>query len=343
MFSVSDYRTPNHWQRIHTIDMHTGGEPLRVILEGFPKPVGNNVLEYRQYFKQHQDHLRTALMFEPRGHADMYGVIITPSKTADFGAVFIHNEGYSTMCGHATIALGKLAVESGWVAVTEPETRLTIEAPCGLLNVRVEVANGEVGGVSFENVPSFVVALDEEVFVEGIGAVRYDLAYGGAFYAYVQAGDFGLECTPTYAQQFIDLGRRIKESVINQKSNIVHPEEQDLSFLYGTIFIGPGKAAGTHSSNVCIFADGELDRSPTGSGVSGRLAIHHRRGEVEVGDDIRIESILGSYFDCQVLAQADFHGYSSVRPEVTGTAHITGVNELIIDPSDPLKHGFLVR
>ncbi|MEL7003217.1 MAG: proline racemase family protein, partial [Bacteroidota bacterium] len=235
MFTTSSYTIPENWLSIKTIDMHTCGEPLRVILDGFPKLEGDNVLDYRRFIKANYDHLRTALMFEPRGHADMYGVVVTPSREADFGVVFLHNEGYSTMCGHATLAIAKLAVEAGWVKKVEPMTEIKIEAPCGMLKAFVTISNSEVEKVRFHNVPSFVVDLDQEIEVSGLGKVQYDLAYGGAFYVYVDAKSVGLECSPSQYRSLIEKGMDIKRAVMEQRQ-IVHPLEEDLSFLYGTIF-----------------------------------------------------------------------------------------------------------
>lgn len=340
MFSTSSYQTPKDWLSIKTIDMHTGGEPLRVILDGFPELQGESVLDYRRYIKENYDHLRTSLMFEPRGHADMYGVVITPSKVADFGVVFLHNEGYSTMCGHATIAIAKLAVEAGWVEKREPETEMLIEAPCGILKAFVKVSGGQVKSMRFHNVPSFVVDLDQEVDVPGLGKVTYDLAYGGAYYAYVDAKSVGLECNPEYYRPLIEKGMDIKRAVMNQRK-IVHPLEEDLSFLYGTIFTENSSSA--HSRNVCIFAEGEVDRSPTGSGVSARLAIEHARGKLALNEQITIESILGTTFNCKAIEQVDYEGITAVIPEVEGTAHVIGINTFVIDPNDSLKDGFILR
>ncbi len=342
-YNAASYNIPKDWISIKTIDMHTGGEPLRVILDGFPEIEGEGVLDYRNFIKNNCDYLRTALMFEPRGHADMYGVVVTPSKVADFGVVFMHNEGYSTMCGHATIAIAKLAVEAGWVEVSDPETRILIEAPCGVLTAYASVTNRRVEHVRFLNVPSFVVALDETVEVPGLGNVTYDLAYGGAYYAFVNADELGIPCIPYHYQKLITRGMDIKHAVMKNSDKIVHPLEKDLSFLYGTIFIGDPVSPGVDSRNVCIFAEGEVDRSPTGSGVSARVAIHHKRGELAVGETMKIESILGTTFDCKIYKVVNYEGIEAVIPEVQGTAYVTGKNEFTIDPDDPLQKGFLFK
>jgi len=341
---MADWTPPNDWLKITTIDAHTGGEPFRVITGGWPELPGDTILERRRYAKEKLDHLRTALMFEPRGHADMYGCIITPPVTpgADIGILFMHNEGFSTMCGHGIIGITKVALETGLLPLTAPETTIKIDTPAGLVTAHARVADGRVESVYFHNVPSFVLALDETVEVPGLGSVRYDLAFGGAFYAYVQAGSVGLTCTPEDYGALIETGRAIKQAIMTNRP-IPHPFEADLSFLYGTIFIGPPLGEGAHSRNVCVFAEGEVDRSPTGTGVSGRLAIHHARGELGLNQPIIIESIIGSRFTGRVIATTPFGPHPAITPEVEGVAHITGRHEFLIDPTDPLRAGFMLR
>lgn len=338
MKQLSNWRPPQHWIRITTIDMHTGGEPLRVIIDGLPPIDGRNVLEKRRYFRDHYDHLRRGLMWEPRGHADMYGAVITPSTDADFDVFFLHNEGYSTMCGHAIIALAKLAVETNLVSKNE----ITFNVPAGRILARAVVSEGHVIETSFRNVPSFLYLRDEQVEVDGIGPVRFDVAYGGAFYAFVNAEEVALELVPQNASRLIDYGRRIKHAVM-ARFEITHPMEPDLSFLYGTIFTGPAHDPAHHSRNVCIFADGELDRSPTGSGVSARAALHFAKGELRRNERVTIESILSSTMSVKVVEQTKFAQYDAVIPEVSGTASITGRNEFYFDPNDPYSNGFILR
>jgi trans-L-3-hydroxyproline dehydratase len=335
---------PEGWQKITTLDAHTAGEPFRVITGGYPELPGDTILARRRYAMEHLDHLRTALMWEPRGHADMYGCIVTPPVTpgADMGILFMHNEGYSTMCGHGIIAIAKVALETGLLPMAEPETRIVIDSPAGLVTAYARVEGGQVSRVRFYNVPSFVVALDETADVPGLGQVRYDLAFGGAFYAYVQAADVGLSCTPADFRAIIDKGTAIKQVVMASRP-ITHPFEEDLGLLYGTIFIEPPRGEGAHSRNVCVFAEGEVDRCPTGTGVSGRLAIHHARGEVAVDQSIVVESILGTRFKGRIVETTTFGPYAAVVPEIEGTAHITGRHEFLIDPQDPLREGFILR
>ncbi len=339
------FEPPDHWLKIKTIDMHTGGEPLRVIIDGFPKLDGSSILEYRNFIKKKYDHLRLALMHEPRGHADMYGCILLPpnDEDGDFGILFLHNEGYSTMCGHAIIAISTLAVEMNWVEVTSPETHIKIDAPCGRINSFVKIKDGKVESVYFHCVPSFVIALDQEVEVKGLGKVTYDLAYGGAFYAYVDADKLGIPLIPENYNLLLKHGMDIKLAVMKTNDQINHPFETDLSFLYGTIFIGGSISEGLDSRNVCIFAEGEVDRSPTGSGVSGRMAIHSLRDEIKIGETMTIESITGSVFKGSIIREEKYGSFDAVIPQVEGTAHITGQHEFLIDPDDPFKFGFLLR
>lgn len=344
----TQFSPPQDWLQIKTIDMHTGGEPLRVIVDGFPELKGDSVLAYRRYCKEHYDQLRTALMFEPRGHADMYGCILLPPNDSegDFGILFLHNEGYSTMCGHAIIAISTLAIEMNWVDVREGDNVLKIDAPCGRITSYVSVQDGKVTNVRFHCVPSFVVALDKTVEVEGLGTVTYDLAYGGAFYAYVDLAKnkFDFDLSPASYRALISKGMDIKHAVMKADKDILHPFEDDLSFLYGTIFIdNTAQPSGADSRNVCIFAEGEVDRCPTGSGVSGRMAIHKKRKEIDFGETMTIESITGSIFSGSVISEEDYGGYKAVTPQVEGTAHITGMHTFVIDPKDPMKDGFILR
>ena len=290
---------------IWALDTHTAGEPLRIILDGAPAPEGANGLERRRNAGGAWDRYRRILMYEPRGHADMYGAVIVPpvTKGALFGVLFMHNEGYSTMCGHAIIALARVAVDLGWTPPVEPITTVAIDTPAGLVTAYARVERGRVISTYFENVPSFAPLLDQRVAVAGLGNVRFDIAFGGAFYAYVEAVDIGLALRPDNARAIVDAGMAIK-SAVAAKCGISHPESPDLSFLYGTIFTAKAERAGAHSRHVCIFADGALDRSPTGTGVAGRIAILAAKAELGVGESRAFESITGECFDGRLKAQA---------------------------------------
>ena len=344
MKKMKNWSPPDHWLKITTIDVHTEGEPLRIIKSGFPDLRGETILARRRYAKENLDNLRTALMWEPRGHADMYGCILTPPVTpeADLGVLFMHNEGFSTMCGHGIIGIATVVLETGILPISEPEATVKIDTPAGLVIAQAKVANNRVQSVSFHNVPSFVSAMNKVVHVPGLGKVTYDIAFGGAFYAYVRADDIGLACTPDSYRILIEKGMAIKRAVM-ESSPVVHPFEEDLNFLYGTIFIAPPLAEEAGSRNVCIFAEGELDRSPTGTGVSGHLALLHARGKIALNQPIVIESIIGTRFTGQIIETTTFGPHSAVIPEVEGSAYITGRHEFLIDPEDPLRNGFILR
>jgi proline racemase len=331
------------YQRVRTIDAHTGGEPFRVVLDTPPIP-GPDILAKRRFGQNELSRMRKLLMWEPRGHADMYGCfLVEPNDAgADFGILFLHNEGFSTMCGHGIIAATKVVLETGMLPMTGERTAVTIDAPAGRIYATAHAVDGHVDSVSFRNVPSFVAELDAEVEVPGLGPVRYDLAFGGAFYAFVDAASVGLSCLPHDVDQQIAIGRAIKQALMATRK-IEHPESEDLSFLYGAIFTGPARDRSHHSRNVCIFADGEVDRSPTGTGVSARLAIHHARGELAIGESITIESVTGSTLRGRVLEETELGGRPAILSEVTGQAWICGRNDLLIDPEDGFPDGFFLR
>ena len=217
-----------------------------------------------------------------------------------------------------------------------------MDTPAGRILATADRQKGNVSQVSFRNVPSFVYALNREIVVKGIGNVGYDIAFGGAFYAYCDADKLGISLEEGNYLQLIDWGRKIKHAIMS-KEKIIHPFEEDLSFLYGTIFVGQAKDPRHHSRNVCIFAEGEVDRSPTGTGVSGRVALHVQKGRLELGQVITIESILGTTMEVEALEKTTFGGFEAIIPEVTGSASLTGKHTFYIDPGDPLKEGFLFR
>ncbi|MYG18628.1 MAG: proline racemase [Gemmatimonadales bacterium] len=340
------WTAPEHWVRVETIDAHTEGEPLRVIVAGFPELEGDTVLARRRVARAEHDELRRALMWEPRGHADMYGCLVMPPVRpgSDFSVLFMHNEGYSTMCGHGIIGVAKIAVEAGWIDAAGDERPVTIDTPAGLVRATAILDSERVREVRFLNVPSFARLLGQSVEVDGLGTVSYDLAFGGAFYAYVDADALGLPLLPSSAADLIDAGRRITRAVSSSAGDdISHPADPDLGFLYGTVFTGRAADPAHHSRHVCIFADGELDRSPTGTAVSGRLAILCARGEISGDAEIVVESIIGGRFGGRIVDTTAVGEQPAVVPEVGGRAWVTGRHEFLIDPDDPWRDGFLVR
>ncbi|HEY4689273.1 MAG TPA: proline racemase family protein [Anaerolineae bacterium] len=332
---------PPDWTRITTIDCHAAGEPLRVVTGGWPSIPGDTILAKRRYCREHLDHLRRALIFEPRGHADMYGCILTEPVTpdGDLGVLFLHNEGYSTMCGHGIIGLITVVLETG---LLPPKDLIRLDTPAGRVTARARFDGKRVRSVAFENVPSFAYVLDGEAAVPGIGTLRYDIGFGGAFYAYCKAQDLGVRVEPEGFRRLIETGMAVKHAVMTSLP-ITHPFEADLSFLYGTIIDSAPHGPGAHSRNVCIFAEGEVDRSPTGTGVSGRIAIEFARGNVSINQPFVIESLIGTRFTGRVMRTTTFGPFQAVVPEIEGSAWITGRNEFLIAPDDPLKEGFVLR
>jgi len=331
---------------ITTLDAHAAGEPLRIITGGLPETQGTTILERRRYMLEHLDYIRRALMWEPRGHYNMYGCVITEpvSSEADIGVLFMHNEGYSTMCGHGIIALVTVLLETGTFPAKGQLTPINLDTPAGLVRATAFLGgSGHVERVSFLNVPSFLYAQDVELILPKYGKLLVDVAYGGAFYAFISSEKVGLKVMPQNTEQLVAAAEAIK-SAVNATISIEHPIEPDLSFVYGTILIDAPENPSHHSRNICVFANAEVDRSPTGTGVSARLALHHTRGEIIDGQEIIVESILGSAstFHGKVVGRAKVGPYDAIVPEVSGKAFITGQNDFIIDKQDELGRGFLM-
>ena len=335
---------PEDWLTIRTIEAHTAGEPLRVIINGLPHIPGGTILEKRRWAQNNLDQFRTGLMWEPRGHAEMYGAILTEPVTqdGDLGVLFLHNAGFSTMCGHGIIALTKVVLDTGIIIKEGSRPVLKIDSPAGRITAKADRKNGIVRNVSFRNVPSFVYLQDQTIDVPEIGSVRFDIAFGGAFYAFCYAEDLGVTLDGQNYNNLIDTGRKIKHAIMDSIS-IMHPFEEDLGFLYGTILVGKPVKKHHHSRHVCIFADGELDRSPTGTGVSARAAILWIRKELDVGQEITIESILGTTLNVRIVETREYGPYNAVIPEVMGSASITGQCQFYFNPKDPLRNGFILH
>ncbi|MEJ8568136.1 proline racemase family protein [Elongatibacter sediminis] len=328
---------------IETVDYHTAGEPLRIVTGGLPPIHGETLLERRRYLREHLDPYRRLLMWEPRGHADMYGAVLTPpvSDDADIGVLFLHNEGYSTMCGHGIIALVHAALEEDLFEVADPDA-IRIDTPAGLIVARANRdASGRVESVTFRNVPSFVLEMEYSVRVDD-RAVDMTIAYGGAFYAYVDAAAQGFSLQPAEAPQLRELGKRIRRAVATHY-RVEHPQgDGDLNFLYGTVFC-LRRDSDRQWRNACVFADGEFDRSPTGTGVSGHAAILWTRGLIELDQAVEVEGPLGTTFSVRCVEETTVAGQRAVVPEVTGQAVLTGRHRFCLDPRDPLPGGFLIR
>jgi proline racemase len=351
---------------IVTVEYHTGGEPFRIVTSGVPTPVGATVLDRREWCQANLDDVRALLVNEPRGHADMYGCFVTPPDpdtgsdgVGAFGMVFFHKDGFSTACGHGTIAGVTWAIDTGRVPATEPSTEVYVDVPSGRLRAIADIAFGRVRSVRFENVPSFVTATDHVVEIGG-RQFNVDVSYGGAFYASADVAQLGLSITPEHLPSLIETGRAIKWA-LDQHAATRHPDDARLSGCYGTIWFErlgadePGDDGDEHGDehgddgtvrqrNVTIFADGEVDRSPCGSGTSARLAVLDHRRELTRGAVLQHESIVGSRFNGRVLGEGPtIDGHPTVRTEVGGRAHRTGTATFTYDPDDELGLGFQLR
>ena len=314
--------------RVTTVDYHCAGEPFRIVLAGAPDLEGTTILEKRRWALENCDDIRRLLVNEPRGHADMYGCFVTAPEDgrADLGVVFFHNSGYSTACGHGTIALVSWAIESGRIVGVEPETRVTVDVPSGRLETVARVEGGDVRSVRFRNVPAYVHARDLK-----IGRFTVDIAYGGAFYALLPAAQAGLRVEPRQLPQLIELGRGLKQH-IEAEHQVRHHLRPEIEGIYGVIFTDGDR-------NVTVFADGEVDRSPCGSGTSARLALLDATGELPRGQTLTHRSIVGSTFLGRVVEEVE----GGVITEVEGSAHLTGRHEFVLQPDDELGTGFLLR
>ncbi len=338
---------------LRTIDAHTAGEPLRLVVEGWPSPEGGTMLERRQWAREHQDHLRRALMFEPRGHLDMYGALLTDPERpdSDTGVLFMHNEGFSTMCGHGIIAVTTIVFErqlmSGRLVERTGDSgtlvrALTLDAPAGQIRAKavLDISGGRrrVASVSFVNVPSFVLASAVPVTL-GRREFPVDVAFGGAFYAIVDAESAGLPMTSDRLVELRQAGMAIKKAV-EAAVTVVHPDEPGLVGIYGTIFTGPPARADAHLRNITVFAEAEVDRSPCGTGTCAVLSVLDAMGLVTPDAPFVHESVIGTAFSARVVGRTQVGEHAAIVPELTGEAWVTGEHTFLVDPRDPLREGF---
>jgi proline racemase len=322
------------------VDSHTEGMPTRVITGGVPALPGATMLERKLWFEAHMDDVRLLLMREPRGHSAMSGAILQPPTRpdADWGVLFIEVSGCLPMCGHGTIGVATVLVETGMVPVTEPETVVSLDTPAGLVVVRVAVQDGRARSVTLRNVPAFAYALDQVVEVDGLGAVPYDMAFGGNFYAIVDAPAAGVVVDPSESDALIEAGARIMDA-IDAVGRPVHPEDDRIAGCHHVVLHVPG-ADGAHARAATSIHPGWLDRSPCGTGTSARLAQLHARGALGVGEEFVNESVIGTRFTGRIVEETTVADRPAIVPEITGRAWITGMGQYLLADDDPFPAGF---
>jgi proline racemase len=326
----------------HAVDSHTEGMPTRVITGGVGVIPGETMAERREWFMANSDSVRTLLMYEPRGHSSMSGAILQPATRpdADFGVLFIEVSGLLPMCGHGTIGVATVLVETGMVEVQEPVTTIRLDTPAGLVIADVAVSDGAATSVTIRNVPSFALALDQSVKVDGFGDVSYDMAFGGNFYAIVDLEQLGLPFDRAAKGELLAAGLKIMDS-INEQNLPVHPERDDITGCHHVYLKSPDSTA-THSRHAMAIHPGWFDRSPCGTGTSARMAQLHARGELDLHQDFTNESYIGTHFIGRLVEETTVGDYAAVVPTITGRAWVTGTAQYFLDPSDPFPEGFLL-
>ena len=326
---------------IHAVDSHTMGEPTRVVVGGVPQIPGKTMPEKKKYLEDHLDYLRTAIMLEPRGHNDMFGSIVTTAcnPEADFGIIFMDGGGYLNMCGHGSIGAATIAVETGIVPMKEPVTEVNMEAPAGLIRAKVEVKNGKVQSVSIVNVPAFLYKADQQIDLPGYGKITFDISFGGSFFAIVPAKQLNIKLLPENADKLKVLGIQIRD-IINKEIKIQHPVLEHIKTVDLVEFFDETDNPKANLRNVVVFGQGQVDRSPCGTGTSAKLATLYAKGKLKQGEKFVYESIASTLFTGEIVGITKVGEYDAVIPQITGSAYITGFCQYVIDEDDPVKHGF---
>ena len=333
-------------QMFSTIDSHTAGEPARIILKGLPEIPGQSMAKKKQYLLENLDNFRTSLMCEPRGHYDMFGSYFLPPTCpeAELGIVFMDGGGYLNMCGHNIIAAVTVAVEVGLIKDEGKERQaVVLETPAGLVTATAHFdEDREVCEVSFANVASFLYKENVKLHLDDIGEITLDISFGGSFFAILDVKELGLKVIPDHASKLSTLGMKIRDAV-NAQIHIEHPTLSHITSVdLVEIYDEPTHPDATYK-NVVVFGEGQLDRSPCGTGVSAKIATLHAKGELQIGESVVCESILGTLFKGKVLEVTQVAGVNGIIPEITGSAYITGYNNIIIDQKDPVKNGFVLK
>lgn len=328
---------------INVLDTHTEGEPTRIVLSGLPTIKGATMADKKRFMSGQLDHFRALLMQEPRGHKDMFGAILTPPTTSkgDYGVLFMDNTGYLDMCGHGTIGITTALIETGMVAVQEPETVVGFDTPAGLVTGFARVEDGRVTGVSVSNVTSFLYAEDVELNLPDIGKIVIDVTFGGNFFAMTPAKALGLSMHPDNLDPLIRIGMQVKTAV-NQTLDVQHPTQTHIQTVELTEIYEKPDPAAHRSKNVVVFGDGQVDRSPCGTGTSAAMATLYGKGRLALNEPFVNESILGTRFEGRLVGKTEINGFAGVDPVITGRAFLTGIQQFVVDPDDPLKFGFIL-
>ncbi|MDD4780566.1 MAG: proline racemase family protein [Tissierellia bacterium] len=328
------------FKSIQTVDTHTVGQSTRIVLAGVPTLRGNSIMEKKNYLAKHYDYIRSCIMLEPRGHADMFGAfIIEPVHLdADFGMIFMDGKGYLNMCGHGTIGVATVLVDMGMVNVTEPYTELVLESAVGLIKARVLVENRRIKNVSFINTPSFLFQRDVVLDVPGLGTLKFDIAFGGNFFIIIKDSELGVEISPNNTPDITHKALKLLNYAMEHVP-VKHPllpiNKIELVEIYGK-----PKNKDANCQNIVVFGDGQVDRSPCGTGTCAKMAVLYAKGELEIGKDFVHESILETKFTGRILNKTKVGNFEAIIPQITGSAYITGFNNLVINQDDPLKVGF---
>lgn len=328
--------------QIKTIDSHTMGEPTRIVYDGFPALAGKTMMEKKEYLSAHYDFLRSALILEPRGHRNMFGAILTEPvcEEAEFGVIFMDSGGYLNMCGHGSIGVASMIVETGMTEVREPYTDVVLDTPSGVIRTRVKVEDGRAVEASILNVPAFLYKRDLKAQVLGFGTVTYDISFGGSFFALVDAEKLGLPLELENVDAIRELGMKLLEA-INASQTVRHPY-LDITTVDLVEFYSHTENERADLKNCVVFGQAQVDRSPCGTGTSAKMAALYAKGEMQQGETLTYESITGSLFAGEIYGLTEVDGKPGIIPKITGSAYITGFNTWILDETDPLGHGFLL-
>ena len=329
---------------INAIDSHTMGEPTRIVVGGVPNIKGKTMAEKKQYLVDNLDHIRTSIMLEPRGHENMFGSVLTQpcDDSADFGIIFMDAGGYLNMCGHGSIGAVTVAIETGMVEPKEPVTTVIMDTPAGVITAKATVGDSKVESVSIVNVPAFLYKRDIELNVPEVGTIKIDVSFGGSFFALVKASDLGMLVEPKNAAKLSDVGMKILK-VVNEQVRVVHPTLPHIKTIDLVEIYDKPTHPEANYKNVVVFGQGQVDRSPCGTGTSAKIATLFAKGELKEGELFVYESILGTLFKGKILGTTKVGDIEAIIPEITGSAYITGFNTLLIDDSDPVKHGFTLK